>query len=461
MRPSRFLISALFGLTLLLILGGFRCTLFPKKEEKLIAKPVQLNWWRSTDGQNSFSEIIGAYQARHPNVSVKIRTFRPEEYEQALIEAWAVDKGPDIVSLPVSWWRSRKDNLIPVPAELKVPYISIEGIKNEVVVRLGITKAPTVKQIGELFTDVVKSDVTVDGKIYGLPLALDTIVLYYNKDLLNKANIPSPATTWTEFKNQVAEISLVDRRGNFIQHGTALGAADNIPIAFELLTTLMMQNGTPMTNNQGTKATFDQVVASASGEYIPGEDALRFYTDFINPTKEVYSWTAKETLAKEVFKDGRLAYYFGYASEFSGIKQQAPRLNFGVTTFPQIDGTSQPVYYADYNIEAVAAKTKYPNEAWDVVLFATTKPEQVTKYLKATGKLTVLRSLVTGQLEDFDLQEAAQQILSARTWYKGYNLNVAKQAMLALIRAANAGASLPEALSLAAKQVSQTLTPSR
>ncbi|MFA4937569.1 MAG: ABC transporter substrate-binding protein, partial [Patescibacteria group bacterium] len=201
----------LFCLAIILILGGFQCKLFPKKEEKLIAKPVRLEWWRLTDNQNNFSEIISAYQSRHPNVAIKVTTFRPEEYEDKLVEAWAVDQGPDIVSLPVGWWRSRQKNLMAVPAELKVPYISIEGIKKEIVVHMGTTKPPTVKQVGELFTDVVKSDVVVDNKIYGLPLALDTIVLYYNKELLNKANIPTPATTWTEFKDQVTEMALVDK----------------------------------------------------------------------------------------------------------------------------------------------------------------------------------------------------------------------------------------------------------
>ena len=62
-------------------------------------------------------------------------------------------------------------------------------------------------------------------------------------------------------------------------------------------------------------------------------------------------------------------------------------------------------------------------------------------------------------MEDFDLASAASQVLSSRTWYRGYDSAAARQALLAMIRAANSGASLTEALTLAAKQVTQTLAP--
>ena len=155
----------------------------------------------------------------------------------------------------------------------------------------------------------------------------------------------------------------------------------------------------------------------------------------------------------------RCGYYFGYLADAKVIRRQAPRLNFAITTFPQIAGSVQPVYYADYNIEAVAAKSKHPNEAWELVYFAATKPEENKKYLASAGKTTALRAVIAEQMEDFDLASAASQVLSSRTWYRGYDSAAARQALLAMIRAANSGASLTEALTLAAKQVTQTLAP--
>ncbi|MFH1866942.1 MAG: extracellular solute-binding protein [Patescibacteria group bacterium] len=448
-------------IALLILIAPLIYSIFINKGEKELLQSAKLEWWRITDKPSDLSAIIADYQIRHPQVSVNIKNIRPEEYELALLNAWAKDQGPDIVSLPVTGWRARQENLLPAPATLKVPYVTYEGFKKEMVVHRGTTRVPTTKELGELFVDTVKADTVVDGKIYGLPLALDTIVLYYNRDLLNKANLPQPASDWTEFKDHVSTLALIDKTGNFIQYGAALGEADNIPLAFELLSTLMMQNGTPMTNAAASKATFDQAITPTGQEYIPGEDALRFYTDFSNPTKEVYSWTEQESKSLDAFINGQLAYYFGFTSDLAIIRKQAPRLNISLTTFPQISGTNQPVYYADYYLEAVSAKTKYPNEAWDLVVFATTQADKTAKYLTLTKKPTALRALIPGQLEDFDLSSAALQLLSSRVWYRGYDPKVARQAMLAMIRAANAGANLTEALSLAAKQVSQTLVPSR
>ena len=447
------------GVLVLVLLGPLLYSIFRTKDDKELLRPVKLEWWRTSDTPADLTAIIGAYQASHPNVSVNVKVLRPEEFELALLNGWAQDAGPDIVSLPVSNWRSRINNLLPAPATVQVPFVTYEGIRNEQLVHKNTVRMPTVNDIGNIFVETVKVDSIVNGKIYGLPLAIDTIVMYYNRDLLNRGNIPQPATDWTTFKDHVSSLALVDRSGRFIQYGTALGETNNLPLAFELLSILMMQNGTLMINDTNSRAMFDQPITGSGQDYLPGEDALRFFSDFSNPTKEVYTWSEDEPKPLDAFIDGRLVYYFGYLSDLKIIRNQAPRLNFSISTFPQIADTTQQVYYADYNIEAVAAKTKFPNEAWDLVNFATTRPDEARKYLKATGRTTALRNLVEEQKADFDLIAAASQLLPARTWYRGYDAAAARQAVLAMIRAANSGANLPDALILAAKQVTQTLVP--
>ncbi len=444
-----------------LLLAG--CKFFPSKTTKQANKPVNLVYWRVTgqDEQKDLAAIISDYISNHPQVSINVKYVRAEEFDQKLLYACATHNCPDIISLPIAKLHSWVDLLSPLPDKVEVPYVTIEGWKKDQVVHLGVTKSPMPSQLDKLFTDTVARDVVIDGKIYGLPLALDTIVMYYNKDLLNKANISEVAQDWITFKEQAAKISLVDRKGNFIQHAAALGEADNIPLAFELLSALMMQNGTPMTNEQGTRATFDQEISVGGERFVPGEDALRFYLDFSNPIKEVYSWSAEETSAQDAFIAGRLAYYFDYFSEYKKIKELAPRLNIGITSFPQISLQSQPVYYADYYVEAVQIDSQAKQEAWDFILFATTKKEENTKYLESSGKLTALRSQIDKQKEDFELEPGAKQLLNAKTWYRGYDIAATKQAFLSMIRQAKSGTHLIDALSLATRQVNITFSKLR
>ena len=50
---------------------------------------------------------------------------------------------------------------------------------------------PTALQVDKEYVQAVKNDVIVDGKIYGLPLSLENMALFYNKDLLDKARLPN------------------------------------------------------------------------------------------------------------------------------------------------------------------------------------------------------------------------------------------------------------------------------
>ncbi|MGO8041099.1 extracellular solute-binding protein, partial [Rhizobium leguminosarum] len=44
-------------------------------------------------------------------------------------------------------------------------------------------------------------ELTIDGKIYSLPFRSDFLVVYYNKDIFDKAGVPYPTNdmTWAQF----------------------------------------------------------------------------------------------------------------------------------------------------------------------------------------------------------------------------------------------------------------------
>jgi len=459
--------AALAGLATVLLLAGFGCR-GANKEVIQRSQPITLKYWRVFDGDEAFGLIFNDYRKIHPNIAIEYRRFRFDEYEKALLDAIAEDKGPDIISLHNTWLRRWQPRLLPVPPVLSVPYRELQGtIKKELVTVIHQVPGMSIKQLANDFVDVVSEDAILPTeqedpraplipKIYGLPLSVDTMVIFYNRDILNRSGIAQPASDWRLFQEQVKKITKLDEVGAIIQSGAALGTTDNVERSTDVLGLLMMQNGTPMTDQNGT-VTFDKYPPELAGRpYPPGAEALIFYTDFANPEKEVYTWNDKMPNSLAAFVNGQTAFYFGYSYNIADIRLNNPKLNFGISAFPQIEG-NKPVNYANYWIETVSNKTKYPNETWDFVQFMT-KAENAQKYLAATKKPTALRGLVNGQLEDLDLSVFAAQVPTAKSWYHGTDAEATEKAFAEMIRQMLAGEADPKKIvELGATKVNQTI----
>jgi ABC-type glycerol-3-phosphate transport system substrate-binding protein len=83
----------------------------------------------------------------------------------------------------------------------------------------------------------------------------------------------------------------------------------------------------------------------------------------------------------------------------------------------------------------VSKKSKFKDEAWDFVQFATTKPDNVRSYLKSTKKLAAIRSIIDEQKTDENLGVFAEQLFSARTWYRGINYAEAVKSFVGMLEA--------------------------
>ena len=433
---KRFFKIFILLLLIVIITAGFRCKFVPEKVKKRI-EPVKLVYWRVWDSPDSFSQIIGNYRAIHPHIEITYRKLRYEEYERALLEAWAEGRGPDIFSIPNTWLTKYQKFILPLPGKTTMPYVVVTGPACKRTEEIVLKDQPSLslRDLKNNFVDVVFDDVVRNNQIYALPLSIDTLVLYYNRDLLNNAGIAQPPTNWTELKDDVEKLTIQDKTGNIIQAGIAMGTAENITRSTDILFLLMMQNGTLMTSGQ--RATFNQPLA-ADPNYFPGQEALRFYTDFANPAKETYSWNTEMQNSLDAFIEGKVALFFGYAYHLPTIQARAPKLNFGITSAPQIEGSLKQVNYANYWIETVFFKTEYPNETWDFLQFATAQGN-VDSYLNSVKKPTALRGLISQQLEDFDLAPFAQQVLTAQSWYHGQDFEAVEGIFKEMITSINGG----------------------
>ncbi len=417
--------------------SGFGCKI-ANKETKEAMQPITLTYWRVFDGVDAFDEIIANYQLLHPFVTIDYRKLRYDEYEKELLNALAEDRGPDIFSIHNTWIRKYKTKIVPMPESTTMAYPVTKGtVKKEVIPELRTTRSFTIREIKDNFVETVNKDVILeDGKVYGLPLSVDTLALFYNKDLLNNAGISDVPTYWNrEFLQAVKKMTKQDPKRGLIQSGIALGSSSNIERYSDVLTLLMMQNGATIINDS-LQVKFHTIPDFAKNSaYNPGLEALRFYSDFANPAKESYAWNSELNNSLDMFISGNLAMMFGYSYQIPAIRAAAPKLNFSVTKFPQIEGNPPTnINMANYWVETVSKKSKYQNEAWDFIQFIV-KADQAKLYLEATKKPTALRSLIASQVDDNDIGVFASQVLTARSWYRGQNVTAAEEAIKEMIDA--------------------------
>ncbi|MFZ4648531.1 MAG: ABC transporter substrate-binding protein [Patescibacteria group bacterium] len=457
-------IVVLFLLFVFIITSGFGCKTVSTETQKAM-EPITLEYWRVFDDSDAFQEIITKYNEIHPNITIKYRKLRVEEYEKELVEAMAEDRGPDMFAVHNTWVKKYENKISPMPAEITMAYQTKVSGSDTPTISMKTTKSLTINDVQRLFPDVVAKDaifdilvkdVVVKNQIFGLPLSVDTLALFYNKDLFNGAGIATPPQFWDQvFQDDVKKLSKQNPKREIIKSGVALGASSNIQRFSDILMLLMMQNGSKIM--EGNQVIFHTIPESLSASgYNPGLGALIFFTDFSNPTKYVYSWNDTMPNSLEMFISGNLAMTFAYSYDLPTIKSRAPKMNFAVAKIPQIADNPE-VNFANYWLETVSKKSKYPNESWDFIQFAT-KEEQAKLYLAKTKKPTALRSLIGEQINDLELSPFAQQILTAKSWYQGKNPQAAETAIGEMINNATKNyEQIQEVLNFGANQVQQTI----
>lgn len=423
--------------------------------------PVTLTVWGTDDQSKAFAPLIAKYRATHPYATITYQTVAADDYAQHLLQAWSQGTGPDIFFSPNVWIGQMANYAVPMPADLTVPVVKttkgLFGVTRQIV-QTHIS-APTVNATASAYVDGVASDVIRDGQVWALPLSMDTLVLYYNKDLLNNAKVFEPAKSWPELATQIESnhLTVTDTEGHLVRSGVALGTSNNVPYASDLLQLLMLQNGATMVTPE-KRVAFNQSA---------GLTALNFYTSFARSTKTTYSWDGNQTNAHDAFIQGKVAYFFGTLADRATI--EASSLNWSVAPMLHLaaegdnDASSGSTRYIDtarYPVMMVSKASSTAGratQAWSFLQFSS-QAANVKDYLAVTGGLSGQKSILVTQKDDPKLNIYAGQLLTAKTWYHGSGGPSIDKYFNDLITSVVSGqADAQEALDLAAKQVESTL----
>lgn len=269
----------------------------------------------------------------------------PAQLDSGLAEAIAAGTGPDLILLPQDLIVKQGNKILP---------ISYQTYSER-------TFKDTFIQEGELYL--------TSAGILGLPFQVDPMVLYWNRDMLSAAGIANPPKNWTELPTFISKLTKKDEAFNISKSAIALGEFSNVTNAKNVIATLIMQAGNPITQISSLQRLESQLNnRSANQKTAPAESALNFYTQFSNPSLPVYTWNRSLRNSGDAFTAEDVALYPGFASEYKNIEAKNPNLNFDVTLMPQVslsqntNGT-KVTSFGNMLAIAIVKTTPYPTDA--------------------------------------------------------------------------------------------------
>lgn len=376
----------------------------------------------------AWKELIASFNGKYPAVKVTRENFTTlSEYERALAASFGSKETPDVFMVENVAMPRYENKLVPAPASVF-----------------------TLDRLRVLFPKIVETDFAREGKIYGLPLSIDTLALVYNREMLDQAAVAVPKS-WEAFASTVPALTVSDVNGISIA-GAALGGSDtNIPTAVDILQLMMIQNGTKMVDDGLSRAVFSTP---------EGDSALQFYSSFSDRTSEHYTWNESMPNARDFFAEEKVGMLIDYRSSVKALETKNRFLDIGVSEVPapeslvsQNRGTS----FARYLSFVVSGQSKNPSVAWVFVSSITADEGLAKKFTTAVGEPPALRSLALAGKNDPELGVFSRQTLTASTWYQADN-DLIRGIFSNAIRAVNNNQKTPtRALDEAAGEVSKIM----
>ena len=240
---------------------------------------------------------------------------------------------------------------------------------------------------------------------------------------------------------------MLNTQGQLTQAGAAIGGSEaSIPNAPDLLSLLMLQNGTKMLSDNLSSVAFSSDPSGA------GLAAFNFYLQFANAASAYYTWNDNTGNALDAFAAGETAAIFGYHSDLATIQAKAPFLNVGIAPMPQPKGATLAVNYANYEGFA-AARSGQLDAAWNFILYLTASDANEKLYLTATGNPPATRTEIQASTNDPQLSVFANQALTARSWPEPDDLKVGAIFNTAITNVLSGSADSTDALSQAQSAV--------
>lgn len=251
--------------------------------------------------------------------------------------------------------------------------------------------------------------------IYGIPFAVDPLVMYWNRDLFSAAGLPNPPRTWEALiAESVPALTKRNVQYELVQSAVGLGEYINVNHAKDILSMLLLQAGSTIVSEQNGKYVLTLNNQTSKGGP-PAEAVLSFYTQFASPSSATYTWNRSQQLDRDKFLGGSLALYLGFGTEYQELLRSNPNLYFDVTSVPQGSNVTTQRNYGIFYGFALPRSSNNPAGAKKVALQFST-PSIASIFVDVLNLAPVHRVLIANRPSDPIKSVLFQTSLISQGW---------------------------------------------
>ncbi|OAB44908.1 extracellular solute-binding protein [Paenibacillus antarcticus] len=362
-----------------------------KVAEKVVEKEVKITFQNiypdTTDPKNQLmKKLVTQYQTEHPNIKIELDSLNTDQQKLKLKTQAASKEVPDIT--------------IVNPAAQMKPFV-------EAGLFAPLNDMLDQNSLKDTFQEGLLDWYSFDNNTYALPDGNNIAVVYYNKELFEKAGVQVPTT----FEEMLTVVGTLKEKGIT---PIAIGEKDSWTGSFLFMNMLLRTNGPGFLQDVvDQKKTFDD---PAFKEAVDSFQSLVTAGAFQEGATS-FDYNAGENL----FKTGKAAMYFMGTWATGGIETSSVNGKVGVFKFPTIGGKGDPNEFmlAPGSAFAISANSEHLQETKDFLnWFMLNFPKEAFTAKGAVG----IGQVVDGDFKAAGYSDMAMEVLGLFKEVKGGDL---------------------------------------
>lgn len=350
---------------------------------KMKPKKTIVSFWFDDEKGEYVDEVIKLFEEQNPDISIKHHHIGSVESRDTIKLLGLSGGGPDIFAFP-------HDHLAPAVEEGLLAHLP-EDFENNIK-----------KTVSGSALEISKFKGSKDDseKLYAIPSSIETPVLFYNKDLIEKLGEKEPVKTFEEAIENGVKFGEKTIEGTTDKYNTKnyqyLSLANHWADTYymQMINTAFGFSMFGKDQNDNTAVGFETKEAKA---------AYKYYLE--NIVEKLSYGNVKGSSAE--FEEGKVPYIIGGPWNYESFKEKLGE-KLGITTIPTINGKPAGPY-AGAQLMAITKFSKVQAEARKFLEFLS-QPEAGLILYRKKGKVPALKTEIINENEELKNEDFVSAI---------------------------------------------------